>query len=222
MNVEAVVFDFDGTLTVHRAGWLLLHELFGTREAGDERTTAYRAGDIDFAEWCRGNVADWQARGVTAADVERAAQAVKLTRGASDLFGWLHAEGLPFGVVSGGVTDLQQRLDPFDPAFRVGNDLRFADGKLVGVTANVGPDDKDEVLGRVCAERGISLEGVVYVGDSHTDVEAFEVAGHAILFDPDDRLPDRAYDLVDDVVETRDMAHVRDAVAGVGSDGGER
>lgn len=213
MDVEAVVFDFDGTLATQRGGWLLLHELYGTRGSNDARTEAYRAGEITFAEWCERTVADWVTLGVTTEDVERAAQAVKLTPGAEGLLAWLDDEGLPFGVISAGVTDLQRRLDPYDPAFQLGNDLTFVDGRLSGAEANVGPDDKDEVLAAACDDLGADLAETVYVGDSHTDVEAFEVAGHSILFDPDGRLPDCAFDLVDGVVEEPHLDGVRAQIA---------
>lgn len=213
VDVRAVAFDFDGTLAVQSGGWTLLHELYGTRASGDERTAAYRDGELSFEEWCRGNVADWRDRGVTEADIERAADALKLTAGADSLLEWVGDQNLPFGVISGGVTDLLAPIQRYDPAFTVSNDLRFDDGRLVGVEANVGPDDKGELLESVCSELGVASEETVYVGDAHTDVEAFEVAGYAMLFDPDPRFPDSGYELVDEVHTERHLRHVRDSLA---------
>lgn len=213
MNVDAVAFDFDGTLAMQRGGWTLLHHLYGTSASGEERSAAYHAGEISFEEWCQGNVADWRARGVTEADVARAADAVTLTTGAEELLDWLTERDIPFAVISSGVTDLQVPLREYNPAFLLGNDLLFDDGRLVGSNPRVGPGEKGDVLATACADLCVELDRTVYVGDSHTDVEAFEVAGHAVLFDPSDRLPDRAYDLVDEIVAERDLRNVRDTIA---------
>jgi phosphoserine phosphatase len=213
VNVRAVAFDFDGTLAVQSGGWTLLHELYGTTAEGDERTVAYRNDQLTFEGWCQGNVADWRDRGVTEADIERAADALKLTTGADALLQWVNEQELPFGVLSAGITDLMAPVQRYNPAFTVSNDLRFDGGRLAGVDPTVGPDDKGDLLEAACADLGVTPSEMAYVGDSHTDVEAFEVAGYGILFDPDSRFPDSGYELVDEVYEERDLRHVRDALA---------
>lgn len=201
-----VVFDFDGTLAEQRGGWGLLYRLFGLETEGTERTDAYWRGDVTFAKWCEGNVADWRRRGVTKAHLERAANAIKLTRGADSLLRGLSADGIPFGVLSSGVVDLTARLDAYDPAFVVSNEILYENGEPVGVRPHVGPNDKGEILAELCATTGVPRERVAYVGDSHSDVEAFEEAGTAVLFDPDDRIDDAHYDLVEYCQERRDLS----------------
>ncbi len=75
------MFDFDGTLVDQRGGWLLLQELFGTREQGKRLTERYREDELTFAEWCDENAALLDGRGVKKTHIDRAASAVKLTRG---------------------------------------------------------------------------------------------------------------------------------------------
>ncbi|WP_436934174.1 HAD family hydrolase [Halovenus marina] len=229
---ELFVFDFDGTLVDQRGGWLLLQELFGTRGAGKELTEQYDAEVIDFQEWCERNVDLLAERGVRRRHIQRAAAAVKLTRGANELLELLQDGDVPYGVVSGGVRGLQAVLDPFEPDFRYANEIQFADGKaagansgdgndsegeeLVGARARVGPDDKDAVLDDLCAEYDVDLSEVFYVGDSHTDVEAFAVAGWSVAFDPDERIGDSVIEQTDLVVEDRDMAHLTNLLTDLG------
>lgn len=205
------VFDFDGTLVDQRGGWLVLQELFGTRDRGKLLSERYRDGEITFQEWCDLNAALLAERGVRRSHVEAAADAVKLTRGAEDVLGVLRRSDCPYGVVSAGVRNLQHVLDPYEPAFRHSNELLFDDrGAIVGADARVGPDGKDEVLEGICREYGVDVTDVFYVGDSHTDVEAFDVAGTSVLFDPDDRIDAAVAEGVDVLIEDRDLARVAD------------
>lgn len=204
------VFDFDGTLAEQRGSWGLLYRLFGIEEAGSERTAAFWNDELSFQQWCSGNVTDWRDRGVTRDHLDRAAAAIKLTTGVSELLRTLAEHGVPFGVLSSGIVDLTARLERFDPVFVISNEIVYEDDVPVDVRTHVGPNDKGDLLIEISEQRGISTEEILYVGDSHSDTEAFEEAGTAILFDPDDRIPKEDYELVDAVIEERDLEHVLD------------
>lgn len=217
-----VVFDFDGTLAEQRGSWGLCYRAFGTEDAGERRTEAYRDGEISFEQWCEGNVRDWRERGVTRENIRRIADAIKLTTGAEDVLESLADEGIPFGVLSSGIADLMARIDRFDPQFVLSNEIIYDESVPVGVTATVGPNDKGTALRTVCDRLEIDPLDVTYVGDSHSDVEAFEVAGTSVLFDPDARIEDEAYELVDHVERDRDLRRILPVVPGTrvnGSDG---
>lgn len=203
---ELVVFDFDGTLAEQRGSWGLLYRLFGVEARGNQRTEAYWNDELTFEEWCDGNVADWRSQGVTRDHLQRVAHAVKLTTGAENLLSELNAADIPFGVISSGITDLMSRLNRFEPAFVLSNEIVYDDDAVpVDANANVGPNDKGTILLRICDQRDVDPDETLYVGDSHSDVEAFEVAGTAILFDPDDRIDESAYELVDHIEHERDL-----------------
>lgn len=203
-----VVFDFDGTLAEQRGSWGLLYRLFGVEDTGDARTEAYWDGELTFDEWCAGNVADWRETGVQHEHVMRAANAIKLTTGAAELLSHLNEVDIPFGVLSSGIVDLMSCLERFEPTFTISNEIVYEDNIPVDVIANVGPDDKDDHLLQICEDHEIDIEAVLYVGDSHSDIEAFEIAGTSVLFDPDDRIDDSAHELVDLVLYERDLSHL--------------
>jgi phosphoserine phosphatase len=203
-----VAFDFDGTLAEQRGGWGLLYRLFGVEDAGEKRTQAFWNGDISYETWADGNVADWRERGVRQRHLEAAADAVKLTTGASDLVGTLDERDIPFGVLSAGVRDLIRPVERFDPAFVVANELTYDDDIPVGVVPRVPPDAKGDLLARLCAEADVDPSEVIYIGDSRSDEEALAVAGTAVLFDPDDRIDDTVSETVDHVVDCRDLSAV--------------
>lgn len=209
---KLVVFDFDGTLAEQRGSWGLLYRLFGVEDSGQKRTDAYWDGELSFQKWCEGNIADWRDRGVTAANLERVAEAIKLTEGANRLLKRLNEETIPFGVLSSGVLDLTTKVDVYDPAFIVSNEIIFEDDIPVDVRAHVGPDDKGDILRQICSEFDINSQDIVYVGDSHSDIEAFEFAGTSVLFDPDDRINEADYELVDYLQNRRDLGGLIDIV----------
>ncbi|MFB6087208.1 MAG: HAD-IB family phosphatase [Haloarculaceae archaeon] len=200
-----VTFDFDGTLAEQRGGWGLLYRLFGVEEAGDERTAAFWDGEISYEEWLQGNVADWREHNVRREHVERATDAVKLIDGAHELLESLQRSPVPFGVISAGVTDLTRKVEPYDPAFLVSNDVVWEDGVPVDAVPRVPPDSKGDILAHLCDVADIDPEDVVHVGDSHSDVEAFELVGTAVLFNRDDRVGEDVTALADHVVDRRDL-----------------
>lgn len=216
-DVALAVFDFDGTLAEQRGSWGLLYRLFGVETRGTDRTERFWNDELTFQSWCEGNVADWRAKGVTRENLTRAARAVKLTAGTEQLLESLTRQTIPFGVLSSGVADLVSRVDPFDPAFVESNEIQYEDGVPVDVDARVGPFDKGEILRDICERRTVDSDDVLYVGDSHSDTEAFGEAGLSVLFDPDDRITAEDYALVDVVVEERDLSLVGD-VMGLAAD----
>jgi len=212
---ELVSLDFDGTLTEHRGSWELLNQLYGTAVAGKTRTEQYDRDEISFDEWCDGHVADWREHDVTRRHIKRAAAAVKYKPGIETLFARLQEIDADYGVLSGGVKNLIFCIDRFEPDFVVANEIRYdttspdrSQDEPARVNVRVGPNDKGERIRELASERGISLNEVTHVGDSHTDVEAFETVGSAILFDPDDRFPPESLQHVDVHVESRNLQRV--------------
>ncbi|AUG49209.1 phosphoserine phosphatase [Haloarcula taiwanensis] len=198
-----VVFDLDGTLTRQRGGFELLHTLYGTTSEAETLMDRFEAGEITFAEWCRGAVDVWRANDVTRSDIERATRAVKPKAGAVDLLKHLQQTDFGFGILSAGVANLATRFEPYDPAFIRGNWLRFEDNRISGIDVGVGPTQKGELLREIRTKQ--KPTSITYIGDSHTDTEAFVEADTAVLFDPDERVPETAIDAADTVIEDSDM-----------------
>lgn len=205
-----VVFDFDGTLCTNRSGWTVLAALFGTEEESFRRKQAYFEGELTFDERIDRDVRAWREYGVTESDVERAAAAIKLMPGTASLLRTLRERGYEFGVLSAGVADLTSKLQQFDPAFVVGNELRFEDGLLVDAETKVSATSKTDWLAELGSEHGFQPSDITYVGDSNTDVEAFEMVDRAVLFNPDPALTSAGRESADVVHEATDVSVVVD------------
>lgn len=206
-----VVFDYDGTLATHRSGWTLLHSVFGTGHVQKERVEAYRAGDLLFEEWADLDVQNWVERGATRDDIELAADAVKISNGAPQTLSELENRGYRFGILSGGVRQLTSKIQKFNPEFICANRLKYdGEGNLDGVDKEVGPSEKAEVLKDLGKKYGFNPNDVTFVGDSHSDLEAFEIVNKAILFDPDPALKKSEYDVADIVIAEHDLTQILD------------
>jgi len=208
-----VVFDLDGTLTRQRGGFELLHTLYGTTPEAETLMEQFEAGQITFAEWCRGAVDVWRANDITRADITRATRAVKPKAGAVDLLDHLQHTDIRFGILSAGVANLATQFEQYEPAFVRGNWLRFEDGRVSGIDVCVGPEQKGELLREIRIKQNPS--SITYIGDSHTDTEAFVEADTAVLFDPDERIPETAIGEADTIVESADIGDIRSHISTV-------
>lgn len=202
-----VVFDLDGTLTRQRGGFELLHTLYGTTLEAEALMNRFEAGEITFTEWCQGAVDVWRANDITRADITRATRAVKPKAGAVDLLDHLQHTDIQFGILSAGIANLATQFEQYEPAFVRGNWLRFEDGRISGIDVGVGPNEKGDLLRKIRSKQNPG--SITYIGDSHTDTEAFVEADTAVLFDPDERIPETAIDAADTIIERGDMREVQ-------------
>lgn len=196
-----------------RGGFELLHTLYGTTPEAETLMEQFEAGQITFAEWCRGAVDVWRANDITRADITRATRAVKPKAGAVDLLDHLQHTDIRFGILSAGVANLATQFEQYEPAFVRGNWLRFEDGRVSGIDVCVGPEQKGELLREIRIKQNPS--SITYIGDSHTDTEAFVEADTAVLFDPDERIPETAIGEADTIVESADIGDIRSHISTV-------
>ena len=203
-----IVFDFDGTLCLNRSGWTVLASLFGTETESFRRKEAYFGGEISFDDRIEKDVRAWRECGVTKSDVERASNAIKLMPGTESLLRKIDESEYNFGVLSAGVADLTTKLQQFDPAFVVGNELRFEDGLLTDAETKVSATSKTDWLAELGAEYDFEPSEITYVGDSNTDIQAFEMVDRAILFNPDPALDPADYKAADVVKKSTDLSEL--------------
>lgn len=201
-----VVFDLDGTLTRQRGGFELLHTLYGTTPKGEELMERLEAAEISFQEWCRATVDTWRTAGITESDIDRAIRAIKPKAGAPEILSHLQQADVAFGILSAGLANFATQFEQYDPAFVRGNWIRFDDGQIGGIDVGVGPNEKGTILRKIREKR--SGVDIIYIGDSHTDTEAFIEADTAVLFDPDDRIPNMAVDTANTVIESNNLTNI--------------
>ena len=117
--------------------------------------------------------------------LDRVADSVSLTPGARTFFRTLHRLGYTTAVVSGGISQVVDRLrEHLEIDYAHANLLEVEDGVLTGriVGEVVDREGKAALLRRIAEDEGVPLEQVVAVGDGANDLDMLEAAGLGIAF----------------------------------------
>lgn len=177
-----VVMDVDSTLIQDEVIDLLAAEAGCEAEVAAVTEAAMR-GELDFAESLHRRVALLE--GLDEGCFDRVKAAVRLAPGAQTFVRTLRRLGYRTAIVSGGFTQVTDHLKAelgLDHAFA--NTLEVVDGRLTGRV--VGPvvdrAGKADILRRVAALEGVSLDQVVAVGDGANDLDMLGAAGLGVAF----------------------------------------
>ncbi|MGI8722137.1 MAG: phosphoserine phosphatase SerB [Geodermatophilaceae bacterium] len=157
-------------------------------------TAAAMTGELDFGESLRARVAVLE--GLPATALDEVYDDLVLTPGARTLVRTLKAMGYRCGIVSGGFTQITDRLvTRLALDFSAANTLEIVDGKLTGRLLGELLDrrGKAEALRKFAADFGIPLSQTVAVGDGANDIDMLATAGLGVAFNAKPVVRDQAH-----------------------------
>jgi phosphoserine phosphatase len=181
-GIRLVVMDVDSTL-VQGEVIEMLADHAGCLPQVREVTDAAMRGELDFEESLRQRVA--LLAGLDASLLDQVYDGLVLTPGARTLVRTLKRLGYRFAIVSGGFTQVTDRLAAdLGIDFAAANELEIVDGRLSGRLLGPVVDraGKAAALRRFAAEAGIALSATVAVGDGANDLDMLAAAGLGIAF----------------------------------------
>jgi phosphoserine phosphatase len=181
-GMRLVVMDVDSTL-VQGEVIEMLAEHAGCLDEVRSVTEQAMRGELDFEESLRSRVA--LLAGLDARALERVYDDLVLAPGARTLVRTLKRLGYRFAIVSGGFTQVTDRLAAdLGIDFAAANELEVVDGRLTGriVGPVVDRAGKAEALRRFAAAAGVSEAATVAVGDGANDLDMLSAAGLGIAF----------------------------------------
>ena len=191
-----IVMDVDSTLVQNEAIDMLA-EHAGVRDQVAEVTERAMRGELDFEESLRSRVA--LLAGLDASALDKVYDALQLAPGARTLVRTLHRLGYRFAIVSGGFSQLTDRL-AHDLAidYARANELEIVDGRLTGriVGAVVDRKAKADALRDFAADSKITLDRTVAIGDGANDLDMLSAAGLGIAFNAKPVVQERAHTAV--------------------------
>jgi len=184
--VELVAFDMEGCLTTDPTVWELMHRRLGTWEShGLPYLERFRAGELDYDEFARLDVAAW--RGAPAGLLEECAARVPLREGCAELLRALRRAGVALAVITNGLRCAAERFRALGVEHVFAN-RALADGAVLSgrLELEVPYGGKGRVLRRLAARLGVARERVAAVGDGPADVAMFAEAGVSVAVCPRD------------------------------------
>jgi phosphoserine phosphatase len=204
MSAKIVFFDCDGTLTTVKSSWQYLHERLDLWDGqADEFQRLFRAGEIDYREFCRRDAALW--KGLPEGRVLDIVGEIPYHDGVRETMETLKTQDIRTVVLSTGLSFLVERVRRelrIDAA--VANDLIVEDGMLTGeIRLRVAHDeaagadsqaegltgifqvqDKGYWVRSMLRRYGLKKADAAAVGDSEGDRSMFGEVGIAVGYHP--------------------------------------
>ncbi len=180
---KLVVFDLDGTLTQERSIWEYIHVRLGKWYGfAEEYQKQFLAGKISYQEFCEHDAEVW--KGMTMEEMREIVKTVPFHPGAEELVSYLKQRDLKLAMVSSGLSILSGYVHQrFGFDYSVSNDLLHEEGVLNGkVRIQVHYDKKAEWVRRILRQFDIRPEETIAIGDSHGDIDMFQMVGFSIAF----------------------------------------
>lgn len=177
-----VVMDVDSTLIQGEVIEMIAAYAGCADEVAAVTESAMR-GEIDFAESLVARVE--KLAGVPVTVLDEVYAHLEFTPGARTMMRTLHRLGYRFALVSGGFTQIIERIAAdLGVHYFAANELEVADGLLTGKV--VGPivdrAGKAEALRRFAADAGIPLASTVAIGDGANDLDMLAASGLGVAF----------------------------------------
>lgn len=176
------VMDVDGTLILEEVIDLLGREA-GCEEEISQITSRAMRGEIDFERSLRKRVSLLE--GLPISVFDKVFNSIHLTPNAQIFISILQKNGILVGLVSGGFTQIVERLaKSLGIAYFSANQLEVKDGLLTGklVGQIISPQVKKETLEQWREELKLSKDRTIAIGDGANDLLMLKSAGIGIAF----------------------------------------
>ncbi|MGL5810148.1 MAG: phosphoserine phosphatase SerB [Nocardioides sp.] len=180
--MRLIVMDVDSTLIQGEVIEMLAAHA-GCEAEVAAITAAAMAGQVDFGDSLQARVE--LLAGLDASTLDRVYHEITVTPGARTLVRTLSRLGYRFAVVSGGFSQITDRLARrLDIHFARSNTLEIVDGKITGKILGpiVDRAGKADALRDFAAQAGVPLSSVIAIGDGANDLDMLGAAGLGIAY----------------------------------------
>jgi phosphoserine phosphatase len=187
--VKLVVFDLENTLIFNE----FLPELAALLDKEGEVAAITRAGIDGRIDWEDGfRMRAQLLRGLTQAQVLRAARHLRPVPGAQEFVHWLRSQGTKVAIVTGGPREVAEAaMVLFEADAIFSNEFLYEAGVFTGeVRVRVSPRLKGELVRDLAARWGVDREHILAFGDGLMDVPLLAEAGVRLGINSNGKLRD--------------------------------
>ena len=144
-------------------------------------------------------------RGLTQAQILRAARHLRPVPGAPEFVHWLGSQGHKVVLITGGPREVaESALTLFEADAAYSNEFLYEDGVFTGgVTVRVSPRQKGEIVRQLAAKWAVPREDIVALGDGLMDVPFLLEAGVRLGINSNGKLKEHVHFETSDFEEAR-------------------
>lgn len=192
-RIQAIVFDFDGTLTSTKANRTTWEQLWMTLgydvKECQELHLRFNRHEITHAEWCKLTEEKFCKRNLHREDVDKLATKIRLLKGVRATFQELQRRDIKIYIVSGSILSIIRSA--------LGSNYQFIDGikanqfrynesgiltEIVGTKYDF--EGKADFISEISTELKISPEDILFVGNSMNDRFAYLSGAQTLCINP--------------------------------------
>lgn len=191
---KAVVFDFDGTLTIRgsnvwREIWRRLGYDVGENSYYRELFSSFMNKKITHKQWCDLTCKAFQDKNFNKQILDEIVADIRLTKGVSELFKKLHDDGIQINIVSGNILDIIKLVLKDEKKYInqiKANDFVFDDlGNLKSIVGTkYDYEGKAKYIDKLCKNLKITPNEVCFVGNSLNDEFVYLSGARTICINP--------------------------------------
>ena len=206
MSYKLICFDMDGVIFKDINFWMELHKKFGTLEEGKKLTEKYL--QTNYSKLVQ-EVVEKLWKGNDAKPYYDLVNSIEYNKGIKETFEYIKNKGYITAIISASSIDVARRVQKdygLDHIFA--NELIIKNGKVTGDfiwPIGAGKEKKAAIIKNLCKNLDITLQEVIFIGDSDTDLAGFEIVGKSIAFNSNS---DKLKEIATHVVENNNLANI--------------
>lgn len=191
-NVKAVVFDFDGTLTIkndNRSCWQKIWNILGDPlNLCNEYYTMFKRKEITHKEWCELTLEYYKKKQLTKDQVLNLANNISLIKNIENVFRILKENNIKIYICSGSVYTIIEQvlgdLKKYVEEIRA-NNLVFVNNIIHDINGtSFDFEGKKDYVEKIASNLKIDIKDIAFVGNSDNDIYVGKSGARTILINP--------------------------------------
>lgn len=192
-HIQAVVFDFDGTLTnsKSRTTWESLWVMLGydVKECQDLHRK-YDKGKLTHQEWCDKTAEKFIEKQLTQEQILQISKKIKLINGCKNTLEILNKRNIKLYIVSGSIKDIIKNV--LGNAHNFFSDIQANEfifdtqssilTKIIGTKYDF--EGKANYINLIAERMEISTSDILFVGNSNNDIWAYQSGANTLCINP--------------------------------------